>query len=153
MTKAKDDGTIPDLSNAAPEGIALSKDEQVDARKDGAKQAVKDQAADTYKALTDGALPGEPVTDPYLGSDESQMYAYMLDDGADAFVKRLTEKDSPITDTMAAGLLKLERNGQNRTIYVKALMKRLGRKGKDELLEVADGGPDYTNDQTNISDL
>ncbi len=151
MTTKKHDVTTPDPA-AAPEGVAISEKEVIAARSEGAKEAVKEQAKDTYKALTDGALPGDPEPDPYLGSDESNTYAYMLEDGPDAFDERVNGKDSPVTDVMAAGLLKLERAGQNRTPYVKTLLKRLGLKGKD-IHKVTDAGPNYTNDLSNISDL
>ena len=151
MTTKKHDVTTPDPASA-PEGIAISEKEVIAARSEGAKDAVKDQAKDTYKALTDGVLPGAPEPDPYLGSDESNTYAYMLEDGVSAFEDRVNGKDSPVTDTMAAGLLKLERAGQNRTPYVKTLLSRLGLKGKD-IGKVTDAGPSYTNDMSNISDL
>lgn len=151
MTTQKN--TEADVSKNAPEGLALSPAEQVAARKEGAKDDVKEIGKTAHHALTDGNLPGEPATDPYAGSDESQQYAWMIDQALDAFTELLNRKDSPVTDVMAAGLLKLERAGQNRTEYVKLLMKRLKLKGKDDLLTVTQAGPSYTNDMTNISEL
>jgi hypothetical protein len=40
---------------SAPSGAALDK-----AQQEGVAEAVKESAKDTYKALTDGNLPGEP---------------------------------------------------------------------------------------------
>lgn len=150
-TKVKDQAQ--DLTGAAPESLNLSDAEVADARAEGAKEAVKESAKDAYTALTDGNLPSDIEPAPYHGSDESQQYAFMIDFGIDQLTEMVEKKDSPVTDTMAAGLLNLERNGQNRTPYVKLLMKRLGLKGRDELRSVAPGGPDYTNDLTNITDL
>ena len=124
------------------------------ARKEGAKQDVADNAAETHRFLTDGNLPGEPPKAQYPGSDESQPYAHLLDLGEKAFVERVKanpKKDGQaMTDTMVHGLLALERNGKNRTPYVKVMMDRLPDVDADNL---PGGGPDYTNDVSNISDL
>lgn len=140
------------IEQNAPEGIALSDAELAEARKEGAKEDAKEAAKDVHRALTDGALPGDPPSFKYHGHDEIQPWAHNLDVGPDEFEKRIGAKpgdDQYIPDEKVYGLLALERNGQNRTPYVKAAMKRLGLK-KDEL---PGGGPAYTNDLTSISDL
>jgi len=55
-----------------------------------------------------------------------------------------------VTNGAVYGLLALERNGQNRTDYVKAAIKRL-KLTKDDPLP--GGGPGYTNDVHPVSDL
>lgn len=151
---AKTETTGTNLEDNAPDGISLTDAEAKAARKEGAKEAAKEAGAATYKALTDGNLPGAPPVDQYLGSDESQQYAWLIEQGISEFEKSVSKstKDSHVTDTMAAGLLKLERAGQNRTPYVKALLTRLGIKG-DEIGKVTTAGPSYTNDMSNITDL
>lgn len=139
-----------DLDQHAPEGMNLSAAEEKAARKEGAKEDLKEAAKDTHRFLTDGNLPGEPSTDQYLGSDESQQYAYLLEYSPQDFEKLVNGKlDFKPTDTQVHGLLALERNGQNRTPYVKAAMKKLGLKAE----ELPGGGPGYTNDLTAITDL
>jgi len=145
--------TDANLADNAPDGIALSDAEQAAARKEGAKEDVKDAAKDTHRYLTDGNLPGDPPANQYLGSDEIQMWAYIIDLGVEDFEKRVASKgDDAVPEEKVAGLLKLERAGQNRTPYVKAMMKRLGIKGGD-LYKITTAGPAYTNDVTNITDL
>jgi len=139
------------LDSNAPEGVKLSDSEIAAARKEGAKEDVKEIAKDTHRALTDGVLPGEPPARQWLGSDEIQGYAHNLDLGVDAFEEKVSKanKEDPVPDEKVYGLLALERNGQNRTPYVKAMMKRLKLKAD----ELPGGGPAYTNDLTSISDL
>lgn len=146
------DVTGANLKDNAPEGLSISPAEAKKARHEGALETVKEDAAAARRSLTDGAQPGEPSTDVYAGSDESQQYAYMIEDGPDDFEKRVNGKDSVVTDVMAAGLLKLERAGQNRTPYVKTLLKKLKLKGS-EINKVTSAGPAYTNDMSLISDL
>jgi hypothetical protein len=138
------------LDQNAPEGLQLSDAEMAKARKEGANEDVKDAAKDSHRSLTDGVLPGEiPDQNRFHGWEESQQWAHNLDLGVDAFVEAVTGKDSQIPDEKVYGLLALERNGQNRTPYVKAMMKRLKVKAD----ELPGGGPSYTNDVTNITDL
>jgi len=139
------------LDTNAPEGVQLSDSEIAKARKEGAKEDVKEIAKDTHRALTDGVLPGEPPARQWLGSDEIQAWSHNLELGVDAFEEKVakTNKEDPIPDEKVYGLLALERNGQNRTPYVKAMMKRLKLKAD----ELPGGGPAYTNDLTSISDL
>jgi hypothetical protein len=129
---------------AAPTGGALKS-----AQQEGIVEAVKESAKDTYKALTDGALPGAPPARQFTGMDEVMQYAGILDLGVDQFRERI-EQGGPVPEEKVAGLLSLERAGRNRTIYVKALMDRLGI---DHPREVTSAGPDYTQDETPISQL
>jgi hypothetical protein len=149
MTRQKSTQTS-DLDQHAPEGMNLSPQEEAEARKEGAKEDVKKTAEASHKFLTDGGYPGDPAPTPYLGHDESQMYAYLLDESVDQFERIVAGKaDFKPDDTQVYGLLNLERNGRNRTPFVRAMMKRLGL-SKDEL---PGGGPSYTNDLTSISEL
>lgn len=140
------------LKDNAPEGLALSDAELATARKEGAKQDVQDSAAETHRFLTDGNLPGAMPERQYHGWEESQPWAHNLDLPLDAFEDVVSAKagnDGSIPDEKVYGILALERNGRNRTPYVKAMMKRLKLKAH----ELPGGGPSYTNDLTNISDL
>lgn len=140
------------LKDNAPDGIALSDAEMKAARKDGAKEDVKEAAKGTHRALTDGVNPGEAPSQQWHGSDEIQLYAHNLELGVAAFEDLINEKKAEkgaIPEEKVYGLLALERNGQNRTPYVKVMMKRLGLKAD----ELPGGGPGYTNDITNITEL
>jgi len=128
----------------APTGAALQK-----AQQDGAVEAVKESAKDTYKALTDGALPGGEPGRQFTGMDDIMQYAGILDLGIDEFKQRV-EKGGPVPEEKVAGLLSLERAGKNRTPYVQALKARLGIK---HVYEVTTAGPGYTNDVHPVSDL
>lgn len=142
--------TDANLKDNAPDGIALSPAEQADARKEGAKEDVKEAAKDTHRYLTDGNLPGDPPKNQYLGHDEIMQWEYMLGFGVKEFEDRIKAKgDDAVPDEKVYGLLALERNGQNRTPYVKAMMARLDLKKED----LPGGGPDYTNDVTPTSKL
>jgi hypothetical protein len=135
----------------------LSTKEISAAQKDGVKKAITDHVADGFAAI-DGDLPGEAPSTQYLNSDEIQPWAHNLELGVDAFEKLVAvtpgkenrnRNEGSIPDEKVYGLLALERNGQNRTPYVQAMMKRLKLKGD----ELPGGGPSYTNDMTAISDL
>jgi len=130
----------------------LSQAEQDEAKHDAAKDAVT-EAEKQRIALSTGTEPAEDAApaNKWQGSDEIQMFAYLLDTGLENLKKVADPKDG-IAEDKLAGLLILERNGQNRTEYVKLLMKRLKIKDLKKELPQA-GGPDYTNDQTLITDL
>lgn len=149
---AKKDTTGTNIADNAPDGLVVTDSEAKTARHDGALETVKEDAKNARRALTDGAQPGEPAVTPYLGSDETNLIAFHLERGVDDFEKLIAgkAKDAPeLSDTQIYGLLTLERNGQNRTPYVKAMMKKLGLKAD----ELPGGGPSYTNDLTSITDL
>lgn len=128
----------------APSGARLAK-----AQAEGVADAVRENAKDTYQALTDGNLPGDPPARQFTGMDDIQQYAGILDLDLDAFRDRV-EKGGSLPEEKVAGLLSLERAGRNRTPYVQALMARLGVKSPRE---VTIAGPGYTNDIHPISEL
>lgn len=124
------------------------------ARNEGVTEAIKENAKDAYNYATDGQLPGEPPEHQYHGASDIMQFADILTLGIEEFEDRIAEKaDDPIPEEKVVGLLRLERNGQNRTAYVKALMRRLDLKSKEDLYRVSPGGPDYTNDTTPITKL
>lgn len=136
----------------AAEAVGLPKvsdSELAKAKKDGILEAAKEAAKDSYKYATDGNLMGEVTGNTYPGHDDIMQFEPLLRTlGVDEFTKAIAE-DGPVPEEKVYGLLALERNGQNRTDYVKAMMKRLGLKAD----ELPGGGPDYTNDTTPITSL
>lgn len=149
MTKQRN--TEPNVADNAPEGMELTAAEQAEARKEGAKEDVQEAAKEAHRYLTDGNLPGAAPERQYHGSDEIQQYAEIVTFGLDEFKERIAKNsDNPVPEEKVAGLLALERAGQNRTEYVKALCARLGVK---DPREVTSAGPDYTNDITAITKL
>lgn len=111
-----------------------------------AKEAVKEQA----RLSTGTESEVDTASSKYLGSDEIMQFEHLLDLTPEGFEEAIDEDaEHPLPENKIYGLLALERNGKNRTPYVKAAMKRLGLK-KDEL---PGGGPDYTNDVTPTSKL
>ena len=148
MATNKADTTPANLEANAPEGVALTDKEQIEARKEGAKEAVKEAGKDSYMALTDGVQPGEPAVDRWPGKSEIQQWAHMIDWSIEDLQKAF--KDGAVPDEKVAGLLSLERAGQNRTDWVKLFMKQIG---VDSPYEVTDAGPPYTNDTTSVTKL
>ncbi len=133
------------------EGTDLSAGEKLDARHEGATEAVKEAGKQAF-AYSTGTENNETQPDPYLGSDEIMMWSHIPELGFEAFKKAIeNDKEHSIPENKIAGIYKLERNGKNRTEYVRVLRKRLGlKKGEDV---PGAGGPDYTNDMTQLSDL
>jgi hypothetical protein len=126
---------------------------QASAQAEGVKEAIKESAKDTYKALTDGGIPGEVPVRQFTGMDDIMQFAPLLDLDPDAFENAVSEKpkNSPVVpEEKVAGLLSLERAGKNRTPYVKACMDRLEI---DHPGEVTNAGPGYTNDIHPVSEL
>lgn len=120
------------------------------ARTEGVKDAIKEDAKDAYHYATDGQLPGEPPVRQHIGYDDIMLWEPNLRRGIDDFEAAIAEDaPSPIPEEKVYGLLALERNGQNRTPYVQAMMKRLDLKAN----ELPGGGPPYTNDVTNVTEL
>jgi hypothetical protein len=119
------------------------------AQAEGIAEAQKESAKDTYKALTDGAVPGAPPARQFTGMDEIMQYAGVIDLDLDAF-RNAVGKGGSLPEEKVAGLLELERSGKNRTEYVKALMARLG---VDHPNEVTAAGPGYTNDVSSLNTL
>lgn len=132
----------------APKGIALTDAEAAAARKEGAKEAEKETGEAMYRMLTDGQSPGMPGVNPYPNMEQVQRQSFYLEMGVEEFEKHVA--DTALAEDTVAGLLALERAGQNRTPYVKALCKRLKVKSP---YEVTSAGPDYTNDVTPTTKL
>lgn len=129
----------------------LTAEEKAEAQKEGIRERVKQQAGDVYQALTDGNLPGAPPSRQFLGKDDIMQYEPLLSLGVDEFKARIAENsDAPVPEEKVAGLLELERSGQNRTDYVQAMCKRLKVKSP---YEVTNAGPGYTNDTTPVTRL
>jgi hypothetical protein len=138
---------------AARTGIAApSISEVAKARAEGVKEAIKEDAKDAYKYATDGQLPGEPTdTRQFTGSDaHTNLIDGMLALSPDALEAAVSEDANPLlSEAQVANLLKLERNGPNRTLHVNILCKRLGVKSP---LEVPGAGSaPYTNDVSNLT--
>lgn len=133
-------------------GVKVSAGEIAKARKDGAIEAEKQAGKDSYAYATDGNLPGDPDDAPrqFIGYDDIQQYAGLLGQGPEQFETTIAEDAPvPIPEEKVYGLLALERNGQNRTPYVQAMMKRLNLKAN----ELPGGGPAYTNDVRPVTEL
>lgn len=121
------------------------------AQQEGVAEAIKENAKDTYNYLTDGALPGAEPGRQFFGKSDIMQYAGLIDLGIEEFTARVAEKaDDVVPEEKVAGLLELERSGQNRTLYVQAMMKRLKIKSP---YEVTSAGPDYTNDVQPVTKL
>ena len=143
--------TTETAEQEAAEAVGLprvSKSDIEKAKREGVLEAAKESAKDAYKFATDGNLMGEVEGNQYPGYDDVNLLAPMLAEPIDAFKEAIAE-DGPVPEEKVYGLLALERNGQNRTDYVKAMMSRLGLKAD----ELPGGGPDYTNDTTPITKL
>jgi len=145
---------MTDKKLETPEGIPdMSAAEVKAAQKEGVAENIKEHtkrqlAADTG---TEGDIEESAKRDQLrVPADLNTTFiAPFLNLGLDAFEERVAEKNKePLDENVIKGLLALERNGKNRTDYVKALMKRLGVKSP---FEVANGGPGYTNDVSNVT--
>jgi len=124
----------------------VSQSELDKAKKEGVLEAAKEDAKASFRYATDGQLPGEGGGQKYVGMHDIMPFAAILDLGVEAFTDRIKDgSDNPVPEEKVAGLLELERSGQNRTEYVKALCKRLGVKSP---YEVTPAGPAFTNDVT-----
>jgi hypothetical protein len=129
-----------------------SASETASAQKEGVRDAIKESAKDTYEALTDGNLPGEPAahasSPAWTTSCSSNRCSTSIRKHSPLAWPRMRIPVLP--EEKAAGLLSLERAGRNRTPYVRSLMKRLKI---DHPGEVTNAGPGYTNDIHPISKL
>lgn len=103
--------------------------------------------APTAKDETDA----EPAAREFPGSDaHSNIIDGMLSLAPDDLKAAVDEDANPsLSEAQAANLLKLERNGPNRTLQVQILCDRLGVKSPLEVPGA--GGPAYTNDVSNVS--
>jgi hypothetical protein len=135
-------------------GVEVSKSEMEDAKKEGALDAVREggKAAVLADTGTTGEFDGEAANLRVSPDIQSTVIAPLLDLSLDTLVQRLSNDKvaGAIDFETAKGLLHLERSGQNRTEYVKALMNRLGVK---DPRDVTTAGPGFTNDVTALSHL
>lgn len=111
-----------------------------------AVEAVKSEAK-----LSTGNESETETVNRWHGAEEINGWEHYLELSPDGLKDAVDKKDG-IPEEKVAGLLILERNGKNRTEYVKLLMKRLGIKDIVKELPQA-GGPGYTHDATNLSEL
>lgn len=144
-----------DATQEAAEAAGLpkvSKSELDKARKEGILEAAREAAKDSFRYATDGNLPGEETTGrKYANMHDIMQWEPLLKLGLEEFQERLAkDAENPVPEEKAAGLLELERSGQNRTQYVQALMKRLDIKTP---YEVTQAGPGYTNDVRPVTTL
>ncbi len=133
-------------------GIAAPSLNEVEkARAEGVTDAIKEQAKDAYTYATDGQLPGDPAAaKQYIGHDDITLWAPNLSLGVEPFEQAIdASAPVPIPEEKVYGLLALERNGQNRTPYVRAMMKRLNLKAD----QLPGGGPGYTNPVNSLDEL
>lgn len=151
--KARAKATTKAAKEAAERtGIAAPSESDVaKARAEGVTEAIREDAKEAYEYASDGALPGAPPGRQFTYSDaHTNMIDGMLALGPDELKAAVDEKaPAPLSDDQVANLLKLERNGPNRTPHVKILCDRL--KVKSPLEVPGAGGPGYTNDVTNVS--
>jgi hypothetical protein len=151
MSTKKDTAADAKIGAAKSVGVEVSASEIDAARKDGAIEAEKDAAKNSYRYATDGNLAGDPDDAPrqFPGMHDVQQYAPMLSLGINEFEDAVGDKGG-VPEEKVAGLLEMERSGQNRTPYVQALCKRLKVKSP---YEVTGAGPGYTNDVHPITEL
>lgn len=137
-------------------GVEVSQKELDEAHKEGALDAVREGGRAAVLADTgttgdeDAMAKAERLR---VAADlQSTVLAPLLALPIDTLVKRLSNDkvEGHIGFEDAKGLLHLERSGQNRTPYVKALMERLG---VDDPRDVTSAGPSYTVDVSNVSHL
>lgn len=136
-----------DQNDAVP-----SQEEIQEARKEGVLDRVR-EAATTQDI---DQLKGD---DPEVGRftqvnvDGTNQIEHLTDLGLDGLKEAIDpKKDEPLAEETIAKLLILERNGKNRTDFVKLMMDRLKIKDIRKELPQA-GGPDYTNDVSAVSKL
>lgn len=137
-------------SEAFPEP---AKDEIIEARAEGVKDAIRESHKDAYlRGANEGyGDSGAPQNRQIVVDANVLQLRDVLGLSAEELKKRVAEDaDNPITEGKVAGLLEMERSGQNRTEYVRVLCDRLGVKSPTE---VTAAGPAFTNDTSNISKL
>lgn len=138
------------------EGVTVSKSEVQEAKKDGALEAVREGGHAAVLADTGTTGDQDAVAEAQrlrVSPDlHSTTIAPLLDLPLETLVQRLSNDkvQGHIDFETAKGLLHLERSGQNRTEYVKALMHRIGVK---DPRDVTTAGPGFTNDVTALNHL
>ena len=129
----------------------ISDAEREAAKKEGVIDAVK-QTSNTQDL---DRLDGEedPKANRFPNATGTNQIEGLTDLGLNALKELIDpKKDGPLDETVIANILVLERNGKNRTDFVKLLMDRLNINDIRKELPQA-GGPDYTNDVSNITEL
>lgn len=124
--------------------------------KQAQKEGVLDKVREAQTTQTINPLEGdepEPARFAQVNLDGTNQIEHLTDLGLDGLKEAIDpKKDDPLSEETVAKLLILERNGQNRTDFVKAMMDRLKIKDIRKDLPQA-GGPDYTNDVSAVSKL
>ena len=141
--KKQSDGTVkltPELSGA----------EEKAAEKEGVKAALAQSAQTNFatQSATENLDP-DYVGDRWPDRHEIMQWSHLVGLGLDEFKAAIKEGAVPnVPESKVAGLLELERSGQNRTEYVQALCQRLHVKSP---LEVTGAGPGHTNDVSSLT--
>lgn len=131
---------VPEVSDA----------EREEAEKQGAKNALT-KSGETNFITQSETLNPDAVGDRWPDRSDVQQYASLLDLSPEEFEKRIDPKaEKGIPESKVAGLLGMERSGQNRTEFVQLMMKRLDVKSP---YEVTPAGPAWTNDIRKLSAL
>jgi hypothetical protein len=155
-TRKKEDPAI-----TAPGGIELTRSEVADAKHDGALDYVREGGGRALAADTgttgDANLAAEAALLRVAPDLPTTFLAPLLNLPLEQLSPRLANDKviDPIDFEQAKGLLALERAGQNRTEYVKALCERIGEEvgRKVHPHEVSPAGPAHTNDVTPVTKL
>lgn len=127
----------------------LTDAEREAAEKEGVKAAYARSAETNF--LTRSATETDSAGDRWPDRHEIMQWAHMVDLELDAFKAAIDANADPaVPESKVAGLMELERSGQNRTEYVKAMCDRLGVSSP---LEVTNAGPGYTNDVTAVNKI
>jgi hypothetical protein len=129
-----------------------SQEEIQEARKEGVLDRVRESAntQDIDALKGDGPEQGRFS---HVNVDGTNHVEHLTDLGLDGLKSAIDpKKDEPLAEEVIAKLLILERNGKNRTDFVKLMMDRLKIKDIRKELPQA-GGPDHTNDVSAVSKL
>lgn len=142
-----------DAENAGQAAAAKVGEQKAAVVDDVAKDLAKDAVRQEAQLATGNESTTEDISQWANLQIEANKIDYILDFGLEALKKAIDPKaERPIPEEYIAGALALERNGKNRTDFVKAYKDRLGIKDVSKELPQA-GGPDYTNDVSSVSDL
>jgi hypothetical protein len=146
------EGATEQGQNGSEAFPAPTKEEIVEARAEGVKDAIRESHKEAYMRGANEGYGDAPASGPTIVMDRGVFQLQdLLDLDVDALAERVSEKnENPITEGKIAGLLEVERSGKNRTDYVKVLMDRLGIKSP---YEVTSAGPAFTNDTTPTTKL
>lgn len=129
----------------------LSDKETLEAEKQGVKNAVTQSAQTNFATQSATENNDDYAGDKWPDRHEIMQWSHLTSLGLDEFKAAIKDGSVPnVPESKIAGLLELERSGQNRTEYVQALCKRLGVKSP---LEVTGAGPGFTHDVTSVTKL